>query len=290
MAFTKSVIFWKNPKKDGSTTTSESKEKDGFLKQAKAGLKRVGNVLEDIKEGVNGAIEAGKDKLREWDLLDASPKEIDTDIWKTLTLNCVLTEGHQFANEVTSYPISTGFIVSDHVIKRNPTFRISGWITDVNMPDSVISLSTIGKVAGSMYSRSGNPLIGSLLGSAGSVLDNMLLDNVSLVKEGFEDIKNLVLDGTTVHVATILGTYENCVIRSASINQDKNTATVLPVDLAFEKINVIGADGKLNSNIGDLELKNALEAVTNSKTGSNLDDMISVLSKQGVNIFATFTG
>jgi len=252
-------------------------------------LKKVGDVLEDAQEGINNVIAAGKEKLAEADLIADSPKEIDNTIWKTMSLNCVLIESHQFTNEVTSYPVSTGFIISDHVIKRNPTFRISGWITDVNMPDSVISLSTIGKVAGSMYSRSGNPIIGSLLGSAGSVLDNMLLDNVSLVKEGFEDIKGLVRDGTIVHVATILGTYENCVIRSASITQDKNTATVLPVDLAFEKINIIGPDGVFSPNTKDQKLLNALESVKNTKTGSYLDDMISVLSKQGVNIFATVT-
>lgn len=287
MAFTKSIIFWENKDTEFVRPLPETPEDDSFIKQAKDA---VGGVIDDAQNIANGLITQGKEMLQEAGLLDAAPADLSTDLWKTLSLNCVLSESHQFANEVTSYPISTGFQVSDHIIKRNPTFRISGWITDVNMPDSVISLSTIGKVAGSMYSRSGNPIIGSLLGSAGSVLDNMLLDNVSLVKEGFEDIKKLVLDGTIVHVATILGTYENCVIRSASITQDGKTATVLPVDLSFEKINVIGADGVLNSNSDNINLTNALESVTNTKTGSYLDDMLSVLSKQGVNIFATLTG
>ena len=281
MAFTKSVIFWEESSEQKDTVRDTS-----LLAQAKTALDSAGNAIE-------GAIDKGVSAIKETlhmedDAKDNSPSIYKSEVYRTLSLNCVLSETHQFSNEVTSYPISDGFQISEHVIRRNPTFSLQGWITDVSMPDTIVSFATVGKIAGSMVARGGNPVIGSLLGSSGTVLDNLLIDDNSPVKDGFQQIKDLIKDGTMVHVATILGTYENCILRSASISQNVTNSSILPVNLSFEKIYTISKNGSFDYINPILEAE--LEKVTNDTTGNFLDDAMGMLKKQGVNIANAIMG
>jgi hypothetical protein len=272
MAFTKSLIIWEK-----SSTASEKEI---------IPLTGVGKFIKDktdaVKEVVDDVTGKVSSKLSEYGLIDNDPVEDITSSYRVLNLNCVLTEAHSITNEVTSYPISNGFIVSDHVIKRNPVFKLSGWVTNVNMPESQISISTVGKVAGAMVSRSMGPVIGSLLGSAASIIDNLAMSG-NPVKDTFEELKKVIQQGTIVHVATLVGTYENCVIRSMEISQNVVTATVLPITLTFEQLQIIDpSTGDFMATGTNAALKKALE----EQTESALESAFGMLSKSGVNIFA----
>lgn len=230
---------------------------------------------------VDGAIDDIQSTLTtEDEVTENEPEDLNKISYKVLTLDCVIQEAHSITNEITSYPISSGFNVSDHTIKRNPIFKMQGWITNVNMPTTQVSITNIGKVAGAMVSRSMGPVIGSLLGSAANVVDNLLVSG-NPIKEAFEQLKILVQNGTLVHVSTLIGTYENCVIRSMEIQQNVITASVLPVTLTFEKLFVI------DDSTGNFLLEGqnaAIKKGLNQMTPTQLESAIGMIQAQGINI------
>lgn len=213
---------------------------------------------------------------------DSAPEETTQLSFNTMALDCVLTESHTFKNEVTSYPISSGFLISEHVIKKNPMFSLNGIITNVSMPGDVSLISTVGKVVGSMVNRVVGPVLGSLIGSAAHAIDNCGLSG-DPIKDAFLQLQDLVSDGTIVHVATILGVYEGCVLREVRIHQDVRTATILPVTLTFERLRVIQPDGRIGFQVAD-DMKKALQTTTPTDTQL----MFKALKGSGVNIIGSF--
>lgn len=213
---------------------------------------------------------------------DGDRPQEDTQVsYNSLALDCVMREGHIFRNEVTQYPVSSGFLISEHVIKKDPVFHINGMITNVSMPGELTLISTIGKVAGAMVNRVVGPVLGSLIGSAAHAIDNAGITG-DPIKEAFIQLKALVRDGTIVHVATILGTYEGCILREVRINQDVRTATVLPVILTFEQKRIIQPDGRIGFDL-PADMKQALLTTTPNDTQL----MIKMLGLSGVNVFGS---
>ena len=291
MAFTKSIILWEE---DGGLTEAE-KLKENYKENI---LGRTSLWMQQKQAEIDAAVEEASDKVVAWftqdDGKENSPVTTSTKSYQSLSLDVVISESHTISNEITSYPISKGFQISEHVIRKNPQFSLNGWVTDVAMPKNIVSFNTLGKLAGSMFARDSSAILGSLLGSAGNVVDNLGYSNSSPVKDAYIILKRLVNEGTIVHVSTILGTYENCVLRSVSIQQNVSNSTVLPVVLQFEKIYMI-AEG-ISANVYDNEnyvsddLQAKLKEVENDKTGSYLTDLYGQLTKQGVNITQALLG
>ncbi len=283
MAFTKSIILWKR------SSTIEDVYEENPLGMASKWMK-------EKQQQVNDAVEEGVNTVAYWIGADAqsiSPKVRDSELFESLSLDVVISESHSFSNEITGYPVSEGFQISEHVIRKNPQFTLQGWVTDVAMPKNIVSFNTLGKVAGSMFARDSSSVLGSLLGSAGNVVDNLGYKDASPVKDAFVILKDLVKNGTLVHVATILGTYENCVLRSVSIQQNVTNSTVLPVTLNFEKVYILGDRNAIDGNPMDWvapDVKKIMEEVKNDTTGSYLSDLYGQLTKQGVNITQALMG
>lgn len=289
MAFTKSLILWEVEKKE-----EEDVYEENIFERGSKWMQERQQAMDDY---VNGIVDDATSTVKSWfgtkDAEYFGPVQKSTGNYQTLPLDVVMTETHAFSNEVTGYPISTGFQISEHVIRRNPQFSIQGWVTDVTMPKAIVSFNTLGKVAGAMFARDSSSILGSLLGSAGNVVDNLGYKDSSPVKDAYEILKKLVNDGTLVHVATILGTYENCVLRSVNISQNVATSTVLPVQLQFEKMYMISKDAKGNYNNVDYissELRTKMKEVKNDTTGSYLSDLYGQLTKQGVDISQVLLG
>ena len=283
MAFTKSIILWKR-----SSTIEDVYEENPLGMASKW--------MDEKQQQIDDAVEAGVNTVAYWIGADAqsiSPKVQDSELFESLSLDVVISESHSFSNEITGYPVSEGFQISEHVIRKNPQFTLQGWVTDVAMPKNIVSFNTLGKIAGSMFARDSSSVLGSLLGSAGNVVDNLGYKNASPVKDAFTLLKKLVRDGTLVHVATILGTYENCVLRSVSIQQNVTNSTVLPVTLNFEKVYILGDRNSIDGNPMDWvapDVKKIMEEVKNDTTGSYLSDLYGQLTKQGVNITQALMG
>ena len=211
------------------------------------------------------------------------PQESTETSYDYLALDCVISESHAFSNEVTAYPISSGFIISEHTIKKNKMFSLTGMITNVNMFDGdFLSITNVGKVAGAMVSRVIGPVLGSLLGSAAHAMDSSGITK-DPIKDKFEKLQELVTNGTIVHVATILGTYEGCVLREVRINQDSTTSSVLPVSLTFEQLRVIQPDGRIGFNVPD-DQKQAMQ----QNTPTDTETMVKVLKQSGVGVIAGY--
>lgn len=284
MAFTKSIILWKK---------DEEKINDIYNDNP---LGKSSSWMNNKQKEIDAAVQAGIDKVAFWDQDSAeetSPKVVIEDKYETISLDVVLSESHTFSNEITGYPVSEGFQISEHVIRKNPQFTLQGWVTDVAMPTAIVSFNTLGKVAGAMFARDSSSILGSLLSSAGNVVDNLGYENSSPVKDAFEVLKKLVRNGTVVHVSTILGTYENCVLRSVSIQQNITNSSVLPVTLNFEKVYIIGDRNDLTQDpldYVDPDIKRDMKQVENNKTGSYLTDLYGQLTKQGVNISQVLMG
>ena len=211
------------------------------------------------------------------------PQESTETSYDYLALDCVISERHAFSNEVTAYPISSGFLISEHTIKKNKMFSLTGMITNVNMFDGdFLSITNVGKVAGAMVSRVIGPVLGSLLGSAAHAMDSSGITK-DPIKDKFEKLQELVTNGTIVHVATILGTYEGCVLREVRINQDSTTSSVLPVSLTFEQLRVIQPDGRIGFNVPD-DQKQAMQ----QNTPTDTETMVKVLKQSGVGVIAGY--
>ena len=283
MAFTKSIILWKR-----SSTIEDVYEENPLGMASKW--------MDEKQQQIDDAVEAGVNTVAYWIGADAqsiSPKVQDSELFESLSLDVVISESHSFSNEITGYPVSEGFQISEHVIRKNPQFTLQGWVTDVAMPKNIVSFNTLGKIAGSMFARDSSSVLGSLLGSAGNVVDNLGYKNASPVKDAFVILKDLVKNGTLVHVATILGTYENCVLRSVSVQQNVTNSTVLPVTLNFEKVYILGDRNSIDGNPMDWvapDVKKIMEEVKNDTTGSYLSDLYGQLTKQGVNITQALMG
>ena len=205
------------------------------------------------------------------------PQESTETSYDYLALDCVVSESHAFSNEVTAYPISSGFLISEHTINKNRMFSLTGMITNVNMFDGdFLSITNVGKVAGAMVSRVIGPVLGSLLGSAAHAMDPSGITK-SPIEEKFKQLQDLVTNGTIVHVATILGTYEGCVLREVRINQDNTTSSVLPVSLTFEQLRVIQPDGRIGFNVPDDQKQAMLPT-----TPTDSETMVEVLKQSGV--------
>lgn len=245
MAFTQSIIVWPKAVSTSTVNVDAVPEKELVEEEDDEG-----NITQKYLSWLPGGTDSEELPL--------------TSVEKTynfLQLDSVVTENHVFSNEITSYPISSGFVVSDHVIKKNFLFGISGVVVNNKMQEFGLNFTTIGAVAGAMMSQAVGPIIGSLLGQAGHAIDNIGQDGAPVTK-AFNQLKDLVRNGTLVHVSTILGTYENCVLRSVQINQDGRTATVLPLILQFEQLQVIDKEGLA----ADSDMGKALTQMTPTDT------------------------
>lgn len=160
--------------------------------------------------------------------------------WGILRWTAMLKEGHSVANEVTSYPVGTGFKISNHVIKKNRILQLQGIVCNVTMANSLFDpLTAIPQIGGAIMGSGA----GTALASALNLGRNFLTGDeasTNVVKSAFETLQKLCLEGRFVHVTTILGTYVNCIIRSVECEQDEQTSSILAVKVVLEEIQVVG--------------------------------------------------
>jgi hypothetical protein len=265
MAFTQSIIVW--PKAVSTSTVNIDAVPP----------KTLGDYINDAGEAVHGYLPwlpGGTDD-------EVLPTTTVEKTYNFFQMDSVVSESHLLSNEVTCYPISSGFTVSDHVIKKNFLFGLAGVVVNNKFAEFGLNFTTIGAVAGAMMSQAVGPVIGSLIGQAAHAIDNIGQDG-SPVTKAYNQLKDLVRNGTLVHVSTILGTYENCVLRSVQINQDVRTATILPLILQFEQLQVIDQEA-----LGvDSDMAKALTTMTPTDT----ELLIKAAKASSLNIGAALLG
>lgn len=125
-----------------------------------------------------------------------------------LVFDAIISEEHDIDNKVTAFPVDTGFIVSDHVIRKNRTLKME--VCSVNHHWE------------------------------GRRRESYTSSQLNKIKADFDVLTELVQKGHKVDVVTMLGVYSNCVVRRFTTKQDVDTSTVMKAVLILEELNIVG--------------------------------------------------
>ena len=160
--------------------------------------------------------------------------------WGILTWTAMIKEAHSVSNEVTSYPVATGFNISNHCIKKNRVLVLTGVVSNAIMTPTLFDpLTAIPQVGGAILGSGAGTVLASAL-NLGRNFINSDETSANAVMAAFQTLQKLCLDGRYVHVTTILGPYVNCVIRSVDCEQDEQTASILAVKVVIEELQTVG--------------------------------------------------
>lgn len=200
-----SIIMW-------STGKSAKKEEKGtFLDDALGGVARS---LESITTG-------------------SVPENFNS-----FKFDAMVSEEHDAQAQVTAFPVSSGFMVSDHLIKRNRVLRLIA--VAVNMQNSAVwsaSLQGLSVATGAIFSSPVIPLLGGLAGGVASAFETS-----DRIQSTYNLFYSLMSNGTKLYISTIVGPYLNCVITNIKTKTDKMTSAMLAVEITVEELQVIGED------------------------------------------------
>ncbi len=128
-----------------------------------------------------------------------------------LIFDAIVAEGHEVENVVTEFPIDSGFVISDHVIRKNRTLNME-----------VVSV----RHAFEGRQREGGITTGS----------------PNKVRADFDLITEMIQKGIRCNVVTILGAYLNCAVIKMKTKQDVNTSTILQASIVIREMNVVNVD------------------------------------------------
>lgn len=127
-----------------------------------------------------------------------------------LVFDSIVSEGHEVENKVTEFPIDSGFVVSDHTIRKN----------------RVLTMEIV-SVRHAFKDRQRN---GITSGKANKI------------KEDFDLLTDMVQRGLRCNVVTILGAYTNCIVTKFKTKQDVETSTIMRANLMLKEMNVVDVD------------------------------------------------
>lgn len=158
--------------------------------------------------------------------------------FNSFKFDAMMVEEHDAQSQVTSFPVSSGFIVSDHVINQNRRLKLTA--VAVNMQNSAIwsaSVQGLSVVTGAIFNSPIIPLIGGLAGTVASAFETS--DRIQSTYNLFNTFRTT---GQKLYISTILGPYLNCVVTGLRTRHDKVTSGMLSVEIFLEELQVIGDD------------------------------------------------
>ena len=128
-----------------------------------------------------------------------------------VVFDSIISEGHEVENKVTEFPVDTGFVISDHVIRKNRVLTM--------------------EIMSVRHAFEGRQPSGGLTSG-----------KHNKIKEDFDLLTEMVQKGLRCNVVTILGAYLNCVVVKFKTRQDVNTSTVMKATIVLKEMNVVGSD------------------------------------------------
>lgn len=158
--------------------------------------------------------------------------------FNSFKFDAMVSEEHDAESVVTSFPVSSGFLVSDHVINRNRVLKLSA--VAVNMQNAAIwtaSVQGLSVAAGAIFNNPIIPIVGGLAGGIASAFETS--DRIQSTYNLFNTFR---ITGQKLYISTILGPYLNCVVTSLKTKHDKNTSAMLSIEITLEELQVIGDD------------------------------------------------
>lgn len=158
--------------------------------------------------------------------------------FNSFKFDAMVSEEHDAESVVTSFPVSSNFLVSDHVISRNRVLKLSA--VAVNMQNAAIwtaSVQGLSVAAGAIFNNPIIPIVGGLAGGIASAFETS--DRIQSTYNLFNTFRTT---GQKLYISTILGPYLNCVVTSLKTKHDKNTSAMLSIEITLEELQVIGDD------------------------------------------------
>lgn len=158
--------------------------------------------------------------------------------FSSFKFDAMVSEGHNAEAVVTKFPVSSGVVVSDHVITQNRILKLHA--VAVNMQNSALwtaSLQGLSVVTGAIFNNPIIPLIGGLAGGIASAFETE--DRIQSTYNLFNGFR---VNGTKLYVSTIMGPYLNCVVVGLRAKHDKDTSAMLSIEITLEELQVIGDD------------------------------------------------
>lgn len=128
-------------------------------------------------------------------------------VQQTIKFHSVLAEAHMASAEVTQFPVQTGFMISNNVIRKNRQITITGMITN-NLIE--------GGATAYEYSSNNSKTI-------------------------FEALEALIGSGQTCEVTTNLGVYSPVVFTRFSTKQMQGLTDAIVFDISGDEVQVAGA-------------------------------------------------
>lgn len=166
-----------------------------------------------------------------------------------IVFDCVVSEAHQATCDVTNYPVESGFIISDHTIRRNRVLNVHGAIVNAKLSQGLVP-ATI-KVAGAVFGSKLAGVVATAYNTFNSLAGLLGTTESSPVSKGFKELQNLVNNGAICHVSTLLGEYSPCVVRSMQVVQDVESSNYLNVKLVIEELVLVNRLGETSLNAND---------------------------------------
>lgn len=148
--------------------------------------------------------------------------------------DAVPSEGHTAQSVVTKFPMSNGFIVSDHMIKQNRILKLRILVS--NMVNNTLWEASLAGGISATADVLGLPILG-LIGEAAALVQTSF-ESEDRVQSAFRMFNQFMAEGTRLYVNTILGPYSNCVVTGIETIQDKDTATVMAAEIILEELQV----------------------------------------------------
>lgn len=158
--------------------------------------------------------------------------------FNSFKFDAMVSEEHSDDTIVTKFPVSSGFLVSDHVINQNRVLKLKA--VAVNMQNASMwsaSVQGLSVVTGAIFNNPVIPIIGGALGGIASAFETS--DRVQSTYELFNTFRTT---GKKLYISTILGPYLNCVVTNVKSVQDKMSSAMLSVEITLEELQVIEED------------------------------------------------
>ncbi len=146
-----------------------------------------------------------------------------------LILDVMVSENHQYKNQITAFPIENNSQISDHVLQEPERLSFTGFITTSPI-----------RYLGGLVDRTGSLTGEELVGSQKFRLENSFVMLMQLagydfpIQEGTKTaVKNIIRD---VDIVTGLRSYSNMILESLDIPRDKTTGETIRFNATFKKI------------------------------------------------------
>lgn len=158
--------------------------------------------------------------------------------FSSFKFDAVVSESHSAESIVTKFPVSSGFLVSDHMITQNRILKLEA--VAVNMQNATMwtaSVQGITVLTGAIFNNPILPIVGGVVGAVASAFETE--DRIQSTYNLFNGFR---ATGQRLFVSTIIGPYLNCVVTGIRTRQDKMTSEILAVEITLEELQIIGPD------------------------------------------------